>query len=222
MHSVNSFQHNFDRLSKEDCSPSGMSRSFPQVPPWIRNVTRLGVRLILFWSCWAPIISLRRLMMIRKCAWLSNEIALIKHWLFTFWYVHVIGSRRRLVIYSACHAEELNVRYYIPQNIGQVWIAGNQIFPLLDGLDEVAETARVACIYIADTHWYSWWCLSYTLDCEPTCKKRHLQNTPSPPLTGDEVGYYDISIPTSCSSYEQTPNLLQLKSIFCVWFFAFR
>ncbi len=41
--------------------------------------------------------------------------------------------------------EELKIRYQIPQAIAQAWIEADQIFPLLDGLDEVAESARSAC-----------------------------------------------------------------------------
>ncbi|BCL79632.1 TIR domain-containing protein [Ktedonobacteria bacterium brp13] len=42
--------------------------------------------------------------------------------------------------------EELKIRYQVPQNIGRAWVEAHQIFPLLDGLDEVAESARVACV----------------------------------------------------------------------------
>lgn len=42
--------------------------------------------------------------------------------------------------------EELTVRYQVPRKIGQAWLEANQIFPLLDGLDEVAELARAACV----------------------------------------------------------------------------
>jgi energy-coupling factor transporter ATP-binding protein EcfA2 len=42
--------------------------------------------------------------------------------------------------------EELKLRYQIPQQIGRAWVEANQIFPLLDGLDEVAESAREACV----------------------------------------------------------------------------
>lgn len=42
--------------------------------------------------------------------------------------------------------EELKIRYQIPQSIGRGWIETDQIFPLLDGLDEVAEAARAACV----------------------------------------------------------------------------
>ncbi len=42
--------------------------------------------------------------------------------------------------------EELKIRYQVPHHIGRAWVEANQIFPLLDGLDEVAESARVACV----------------------------------------------------------------------------
>jgi hypothetical protein len=42
--------------------------------------------------------------------------------------------------------EELRMKYQVPQSIGQAWVEAGQIFPLLDGLDEVAESARGACV----------------------------------------------------------------------------
>ncbi|HWS85198.1 MAG TPA: TIR domain-containing protein, partial [Ktedonobacteraceae bacterium] len=42
--------------------------------------------------------------------------------------------------------EELKTKYRVNDQIGQHWIAMNQILPLLDGLDEVAELARIACV----------------------------------------------------------------------------
>jgi hypothetical protein len=43
--------------------------------------------------------------------------------------------------------EELkSKKYRIPQKVAQQWVEMNQILPLLDGLDEVAEEARIACI----------------------------------------------------------------------------
>ncbi|HXR64387.1 MAG TPA: NACHT domain-containing protein [Ktedonobacteraceae bacterium] len=41
--------------------------------------------------------------------------------------------------------EELKTKYQIPAKIGRAWVDTDQIFPLLDGLDEVAESAREAC-----------------------------------------------------------------------------
>ncbi|QBD78587.1 TIR domain-containing protein [Ktedonosporobacter rubrisoli] len=42
--------------------------------------------------------------------------------------------------------EELKTKYQVPQQLGRVWIETDKIFPLLDGLDEVEETARNACV----------------------------------------------------------------------------
>lgn len=54
-------------------------------------------------------------------------------------------SRQRLPL-DQWLIEELKIRYQVPQQIGRAWVEANQIFPLLDGLDEVAESARVACV----------------------------------------------------------------------------
>lgn len=42
--------------------------------------------------------------------------------------------------------EELWTKYHVPRKIGQDWIDADQILPLLDGLDEVANDARSACV----------------------------------------------------------------------------
>jgi TIR domain/NACHT domain len=42
--------------------------------------------------------------------------------------------------------EELHEKYSIPRPIAQAWITHEQIIPLLDGLDEVAEDHRTACV----------------------------------------------------------------------------
>jgi hypothetical protein len=42
--------------------------------------------------------------------------------------------------------EELNFRYDVPRKVGQEWAESDQILPLLDGLDEVKEEQRVACV----------------------------------------------------------------------------
>lgn len=42
--------------------------------------------------------------------------------------------------------DELNLKYQVPRKMGQQWIEGEQILPLLDGLDEVAEEHRDACV----------------------------------------------------------------------------
>lgn len=52
-------------------------------------------------------------------------------------------SRRPLARWLA---EELSLRYDIPRKIAEVWVASNQILPLLDGLDEVKAEHRAACV----------------------------------------------------------------------------
>ena len=42
--------------------------------------------------------------------------------------------------------EELNTKYAVPQKLAQMWVTGNQVLPLLDGLDEVAIEHRTGCI----------------------------------------------------------------------------
>ena len=42
--------------------------------------------------------------------------------------------------------EELRLKYSVPYSVGQVWIDNNELLLLLDGLDEVAEAQRLACI----------------------------------------------------------------------------
>ncbi len=42
--------------------------------------------------------------------------------------------------------DELNSKYQIPRKVGQAWIEADQILPLLDGLDEVKQDNRAACV----------------------------------------------------------------------------
>jgi DNA polymerase III delta prime subunit len=48
--------------------------------------------------------------------------------------------------FSQWLTQELKIRYQVPQQIGRAWVEANEIFPLLDGLDEVAESVREACV----------------------------------------------------------------------------
>jgi len=43
-------------------------------------------------------------------------------------------------------ASELSAKYQIPQRIGQSWLEGSRLLPLLDGLDEVKPTDRSHCV----------------------------------------------------------------------------
>jgi predicted NACHT family NTPase len=42
--------------------------------------------------------------------------------------------------------DELQIRYCVPRKLARMWVAGDQILPLLDGLDEVQAKDRAACI----------------------------------------------------------------------------
>src|SRR5579884_660647 len=43
-------------------------------------------------------------------------------------------------------AEELHARYQVPRRVAHEWMETDQILPLLDGLDEVAEAVRPTCV----------------------------------------------------------------------------
>ena len=48
--------------------------------------------------------------------------------------------------------EELNQKYQVPHELGQQWVTTDQLLPLLDGLDEVAQTHRAACVEAINTY----------------------------------------------------------------------
>lgn len=41
---------------------------------------------------------------------------------------------------------ELTLKYQIPRSTGSAWLSAGSLFPLLDGLDEVAADSRTACV----------------------------------------------------------------------------
>jgi eukaryotic-like serine/threonine-protein kinase len=47
--------------------------------------------------------------------------------------------------------DELAERYYVPRQLAQAWIEADQVLPLLDGLDEVAQGHRAACVEAINT-----------------------------------------------------------------------
>src|SRR6266508_2474740 len=53
--------------------------------------------------------------------------------------------------------EELSARYQVPRRLGQAWVEAEQVLPLLDGLDEVAQEHRTACVEainrFREEHW---------------------------------------------------------------------
>ncbi|HYU76793.1 MAG TPA: TIR domain-containing protein [Ktedonobacteraceae bacterium] len=48
--------------------------------------------------------------------------------------------------------EELWTKYQVPNTLGTAWVAADQILPLLDGLDEVAEAVRSDCVQAINTY----------------------------------------------------------------------
>ena len=42
-------------------------------------------------------------------------------------------------------------RYYVPRKLAQTWVNGEQVLPLLDGLDKVAPEHRAACVEAINT-----------------------------------------------------------------------
>lgn len=48
--------------------------------------------------------------------------------------------------------EELKVKYQVPGKVGRAWIENNQLLLLLDGLDEVPQGQREACVEAINTY----------------------------------------------------------------------
>jgi len=48
--------------------------------------------------------------------------------------------------------EQIAMRYAVPHHLGKRWVQQYQVLPLLDGLDEMEETARVQCIIAINTY----------------------------------------------------------------------
>jgi eukaryotic-like serine/threonine-protein kinase len=47
--------------------------------------------------------------------------------------------------------DELHIRYDVARSLAERWVAGGEILPLLDGLDEVAKTHRARCVEAVNT-----------------------------------------------------------------------
>ena len=50
-------------------------------------------------------------------------------------------------------AEQLSQIYDVPRKLSIQWVEANSILPLLDGLDEMEETARSACIVAINSYY---------------------------------------------------------------------
>jgi len=51
--------------------------------------------------------------------------------------------------------EELQTKYWVPRKIGQAWVDADLVLPLLDGLDEVTENVRSACVQQINNYYQS-------------------------------------------------------------------
>lgn len=95
-------------------------------------------------------------------------------------------------------AEQVAQIYDIPKNIAQDWIKQDQILPLLDGLDEMEEAARPACIAAINTYhrdhlWVPLVVCSRQIEYEKASKSQRLtlQNAVVvQPLTHEHVQAY--------------------------------
>lgn len=65
---------------------------------------------------------------------------------------HLSGWAERMVSLEVWLAEELNLKYQVPLQVAQKWIDNDEILPLLDGLDEVEQAARPACVEAINTY----------------------------------------------------------------------
>lgn len=48
--------------------------------------------------------------------------------------------------------EELQEKYQVPRTLARQWMSTNSLIPLLDGLDEVAEERRSACVEVMNRY----------------------------------------------------------------------
>ena len=49
-------------------------------------------------------------------------------------------------------SEQLSLVYDVPRQVSRQWVREEQVLPLLDGLDEMEESARAACIGVLNTY----------------------------------------------------------------------
>src|SRR5439155_24023315 len=95
--------------------------------------------------------------------------------------------------------EELWTKYQVPRKVGQAWIDTGQVLLLLDGLDEVAENARSACVQAINDYYHR------CLEQGPTplvvcCRNREYRTLQTRvtlsqavsirPLTDDQIEHY--------------------------------
>lgn len=91
--------------------------------------------------------------------------------------------------------DELLAKYRIPKKIGRPWVENDELLLLLDGLDEVAETQREACVQAINRfrqeHLAPIVVTSRTADYQALSTRLHLQGAVLlQPLTGEQIETY--------------------------------
>jgi predicted NACHT family NTPase len=96
-------------------------------------------------------------------------------------------------------AEELWTKYQVPRQVSQSWIGSDQVLPLLDGLDEVAESARLTCVQ-AINHYYQYRLEKGEVPLVVCCRSKEYATLPMrvnlqravsiQPLTQEQIDYY--------------------------------
>src|SRR5262249_31316177 len=114
----------------------------------------------------------------------------------------------------------LNTRYKVPQNIGKAWVETDAVLPLFDGLDEVAEAHRAACVqainHFRSEHGFLPMAVcSRSADYEALGARLQLQGAVVlQPLTTDQIEAHLASLGMELESARQSlhsdPALLEL------------
>jgi TIR domain/NACHT domain len=120
--------------------------------------------------------------------------------------------------------EQLSRTYDVPQPLSERWVKEGRILPLLDGLDEVEETARPACIEAINsyhrTHLIPLVVCSRQTEYEVAAKGKHLALQSAvmvQPLSDEQIEEYlrtaDPSFAGVRTALQQQPALWELATI---------
>jgi transcriptional regulator with XRE-family HTH domain/DNA polymerase III delta prime subunit len=117
--------------------------------------------------------------------------------------------------------EELQTKYQVPRKLAQEWVRADQIILLLDGLDEVVEAGRVACIEAINAYRQERGFVSMVVCCRyadyPQEARRLLLNTAVvvQPLTSQQIEEYLVQAGTTSTvrqALQQDTTLQEMLS----------
>jgi DNA polymerase III delta prime subunit len=131
--------------------------------------------------------------------------------------------------------EELRDRDYLPKHLARKWITGEQISPLLDGLDEVAAEHRKACVQAINRFRSTHPLLPIAVSCrtqdyeEVGRKVRLLSAISVRPLTDaqvcsylEEIGSHSFALRTILGSHAGLAELLHTPLMLSVALMVYR